>query len=167
MQQSGRIDVGVKAHPVSVQAAGLQSNRLQRLPRRFPIRVLSSAGRASPLQGECRGFDPLSTHHALQQGIGSKSQKVSQCGAVVQLVRIPACHAGGRGFESRPLRQFLMPCFQARVTPGPGMTAESTAKFLDCGLNGLRACRPGFHADWLRPAAQAASNRCLIYWHAP
>src|ERR1041385_7376739 len=26
-------------------------------------------------------------------------------GAVVQLVRIPACHAGGVWFESRPLRQ--------------------------------------------------------------
>ncbi len=25
-------------------------------------------------------------------------------GAVVQLVRISACHAGGRGFKSRPLR---------------------------------------------------------------
>ena len=27
--------------------------------------VLSSAGRASPLQGECRRFDPVSTHQGL------------------------------------------------------------------------------------------------------
>ena len=28
----------------------------------------------------------------------------TQCGVVVQLVRTPACHAGGRGFKSHPRR---------------------------------------------------------------
>ncbi len=32
------------------------------------------------------------------------SCRISRLGAVVQLVRMLACHAGGRGFESRPLR---------------------------------------------------------------
>ena len=45
---------------------------------------LSSAGRASALQAEGHRFEPCSFH---------------QDGAVVQLVRMPACHAGGRGFE--------------------------------------------------------------------
>ena len=39
-------------------------------------------------------------------GVGGnrkESQSLS-CGVVVQLVRTPACHARGRGFESRPSR---------------------------------------------------------------
>jgi hypothetical protein len=33
---------------------------------------------------------------------------LAQIGLVVQLVRIPACHAGGREFESRPDRKGLI-----------------------------------------------------------
>ena len=36
-------------------------------------------------------------------------------GSVVQLVRMPPCHGGGRGFESRPVRRI---CNQTRASRG-------------------------------------------------
>ena len=56
----------------------------------------SSAGRASALQAEGHRFEPYCAHHFY--------------GPVVQLVRMPACHAGGRGFEPHPDRQPFLKC---------------------------------------------------------
>ena len=60
---------------VPVWNPGPFSAKIVLLRRGYLARVLSSAGRASPLQGECRGFDPLSTHQPrncpIQRGSGS------------------------------------------------------------------------------------------------
>ena len=42
-----------------------------------------------------------------QRVIGSSPIAPTICGLVVQLVRMPACHAGGRRFEPVPGRQFI------------------------------------------------------------
>ncbi len=68
-------------------------------------RVISSVGRASALQAECRRFDSVITHHFLSVALTAIG-----CAVVAQLVRVLACHASGRGFEPRPPRQSFFHC---------------------------------------------------------
>ena len=72
----------------------------------FLLGALSSVGRASALQAECRRFDPVSAHHICDHTLFLKYYCSA---AVVQLVRIPACHAGGRGFEPVRCAILLIP----------------------------------------------------------
>ena len=43
---------------------------------------------------------------------GGPVSRSKEYGPVVQLVRMPACHAGGRGFEPLPGRHFLLDCVE-------------------------------------------------------
>ena len=93
-----------------------RSSVRSRLPP--PHRLITVSSKVLTLSSRGLGHHPFTVSTGVRIPVGSPSfvalgsvalaagQKSHRRGVVVQSVRIPACHAGGRGFESRPLRQY-------------------------------------------------------------
>lgn len=94
-------------------------------------------------------------------------------GAVVQRVRIPACHAGDRGFEPQPLGQHPNLLFHASaLTAAFAAALEQSAAaahidgWLRCG-RWLRMRRIGAGIIARAPSRAAASNPTSVLWTTP
>ncbi len=87
----------------------------------------SSAGRAHALQAWGHRFEPCCSHHF------DPPYPPGLPGAVVQLVRTPACHAGGRGFKSLPRRHpfFVLTVWSSRRRGRGKDTFASVAQLVE------------------------------------
>ena len=121
-------------------------------------RAVSSVGRAPVLHTGCHRFEPCTAHQQCRvearrclRGDTRHAPSRYVLGVVVQLVRTLACHARGRGFESRRPRQLpslrfgsvgrLAVLRHAAAPCGPGYRARVPST-PPTSLAALRVCWP-------------------------
>ena len=119
--------------------------------------------RASGSYPEGRWFDSTRRYHFLLRACGSLAQLGEHlpykqrvtgsspvtptiCGLVVQLVRMPACHAGGRRFEPVPGRQLLIKNVCSQIS-APQRLRATQSEVKKTSMVGI--------VKWLRPRVVA------------
>ncbi len=85
------------------------------------------------------GWSSLVARWAHNPKVGGSNPPPAIIGPVVQVVRMPACHAGGRGFKSRPGRLYgsiAQSVEQRTENPCVGGSIPSRATILFCSNSG-------------------------------